>query len=63
MTNLHFRDAVADDVPLIVAMYADDDLGTTREQPGDPLPEGYWSAFEQIDADPRHRGLWPVTSG
>lgn len=55
MTKLLFRDAVAADVPVIVAMYADDDLGATREQPGDPLPQAYRDAFEAIAADPRHR--------
>jgi GNAT superfamily N-acetyltransferase len=52
---LRFRDATAGDVPAIVAMYADDPLGVTREDPSDPLPTSYWSAFEAIDADPRHR--------
>lgn len=42
-------------MPVIVAMYADDDLGATREQPSHPLPPAYMQAFEQIDADPRHR--------
>lgn len=53
--GLTFRDATADDVPTIVALYADDDLGREREAPGDPLPEAYWTAFRAIDADPRHR--------
>ena len=53
--DLSFRDAVADDVPIIVKMYADDALGTAREQPSDPLPDAYWAAFHEIDADPRHR--------
>ncbi|MDQ1646311.1 MAG: hypothetical protein QOJ50_2495 [Cryptosporangiaceae bacterium] len=49
------RDAGAQDVPAIVALYADDPLGASRERPGDPLDAAYWSAFEQITADPRHR--------
>jgi GNAT superfamily N-acetyltransferase len=55
MPDLSFRDATADDVPLIVAMYADDALGATRESATDPLPEGYWRAFADIDGDPRQR--------
>lgn len=43
------------DVPTIVAMYADDVLGYGREQLPDPLPEAYWAAFRNIEADPRHR--------
>jgi GNAT superfamily N-acetyltransferase len=52
---LQFRDAVAGDVPTIVAMYADDVLGATREDATDSLSASYWEAFEAIDADPRHR--------
>jgi GNAT superfamily N-acetyltransferase len=55
MATLTFRDATADDVPLIVAMYADDALGATRESPTDPLPDSYWRAFAEIDGDPRQR--------
>lgn len=49
------RDARPGDVPAIVALYADDPLGQTREQAADPLPAPYWTAFEAIHADPRHR--------
>jgi GNAT superfamily N-acetyltransferase len=48
------REARHDDVPAIVALYADDPLGASRERP-DPLDQAYWPAFEQISADPRHR--------
>lgn len=50
MTNIEIRRAVADDVPAIVAMLADDPLGAKRERPGDPA---YAKAFEEIDTDPR----------
>jgi GNAT superfamily N-acetyltransferase len=53
--TLTFRDATADDVPAIVAMYADDALGASRESPTDPLPDSYWRAFAEIDSDPRQR--------
>ena len=52
---LEVRDATRDDVPAVVALYADDVLGATRERPADPLPKEYWDAFAAIDADPRHR--------
>ena len=50
-----FRDAVIDDVAAIVRLYADDDLGSTREVVGDPPDDPYLEAFRQIDSDPRHR--------
>ncbi|WP_444960951.1 GNAT family N-acetyltransferase [Nocardiopsis sp. M1B1] len=42
--------ARAEDVAAIVAMLADDELGSRREDPGDPAP--YLAAFRVIDADP-----------
>lgn len=44
------RRAVAEDVPAIVALLADDPLGARRERPGDAA---YAEAFEGIDSDPR----------
>ena len=49
-----FRLARRDDLPPIVRMLADDDLGSRREHYEDPLPEAYYSAFEQIHNDPNH---------
>ena len=49
------RDARECDVPAIVALYADDPLGQAREQATGPLPASYWTAFEAIRTDPRHR--------
>jgi GNAT superfamily N-acetyltransferase len=49
------RDAEDHDLPAVVALYADDDLGSAREQPADPLPEEYLRAFAAIRDDPRHR--------
>lgn len=50
-----FREATPADLPAIIAMYADDPLGATREAATDPLPEEYWRAFREIERDPRHR--------
>lgn len=47
-----FRPARAADLPAIVALLADDQLGQRREDPGPPLPEGYLAAFRAIEADP-----------
>ena len=56
MTQHHvlFRLAARADVPSIVRMLADDDLGSQRERYEEPLPEAYYSAFEQIDGDSNH---------
>jgi GNAT superfamily N-acetyltransferase len=48
-----FRRARADDVPAIVAMLADDELGRGREDASLPLDPRYLVAFDEIDADPR----------
>ncbi|HEX2980251.1 MAG TPA: GNAT family N-acetyltransferase [Anaerolineaceae bacterium] len=52
--NILFRLAERADLPAIVRMLADDDLGSQRECYEDPLPERYYSAFEQIDGDSNH---------
>lgn len=47
-----FRKATKADVPFIVQMLANDKLGKLREDYREPLPEKYYTAFENIDADP-----------
>lgn len=49
-----FRRARRADLPSVVRMLAEDDLGSQRERYDEPLPESYSSAFEQIDNDPNH---------
>ena len=46
-----FRKATKNDVPFIAQMIADDKLGNLRENYQDPLPESYFKAFENINAD------------
>ena len=46
------RRAVADDVPALVALLADDPLGRSREAAEDLHP--YRRAFAEVDADPAH---------
>ena len=46
-----FRKAKNIDVVAIVSMLADDELGKTREDFQDPLPEVYYQAFEKINND------------
>lgn len=49
---MNFRRAVRRDVPVIVQMLADDELGQLRESFSDPLPETYYQAFAKITDDP-----------
>ena len=43
-----FRDATAADLPVIVALLADDALGRSRENPATPLPDCYRRGFEAM---------------
>jgi ribosomal protein S18 acetylase RimI-like enzyme len=46
------RRARRDDVGIIVAMLADDPLGSARERIEQPLPASYFRAFEALENDP-----------
>ena len=48
---MKFRKATRNDVPKIVEMIADDELGKTRENYQIPLPTEFLIAFENIDTD------------
>ena len=52
--GVRFRPATRADLPAIVRMLADDELGRERERVESPLPASYYSAFEQIERDPNH---------
>ena len=49
--SVSIRPARRKDVPVIVAMLADDHLGRARERVEDPLPAVYYQAFERIERD------------
>jgi ribosomal protein S18 acetylase RimI-like enzyme len=51
-TTITIRRARRDDVGIIVAMLADDPLGSGRERLENPLPSSYFRAFETLDRDP-----------
>ena len=53
--SITIRRTRRDDVPAIVAMLADDHLGSARERLADPLPASYFDAFETVDRDPNFR--------
>ncbi|HUF00172.1 MAG TPA: GNAT family N-acetyltransferase [Anaerolineales bacterium] len=58
-----FRLATRADLPSIVRMLADDDLGSQRERYEDPLADSYYSAFEQVEKDPCHELIVAERSG
>lgn len=51
-SDIHIRRAAREDIPEIVRMLADDMLGSAREKYEHPLPQAYYDAFREIDADP-----------
>ncbi|MFI8874902.1 GNAT family N-acetyltransferase [Streptomyces sp. NPDC055243] len=61
MGDLEIRPAVADDIPAIVEMLADDPLGSTRESPDDLTP--YLTAYERLAADPNQHLVVAVREG
>ncbi|MFI2507911.1 GNAT family N-acetyltransferase [Streptomyces sp. NPDC018972] len=61
MEDLEIRAAVADDVPAIVGMLADDPLGAQRESPDDLSP--YLTALERLSADPNQQLVVAVREG
>ena len=60
---ISFRLATRADLPSIVRMLADDDLGSQRERYENPLPQPYYSAFEQIRSDPNHEVIVAERNG
>ena len=53
-TEITFRKATLKDLDRIVAMLADDMLGSKRERYEHPLPNSYIKAFEAIASDPNN---------
>lgn len=52
MTTIQFRRATKNDLPTIVSLLADDELGRQREDLGPPLSPKYQEALEAINQDP-----------
>ncbi|MFE7889591.1 GNAT family N-acetyltransferase [Streptomyces sp. NPDC057412] len=61
MGDLEIRPAIADDVPAIVGMLADDPLGAQRESPDDLTP--YLAALERLQGDPHQHVVVAVREG
>ena len=51
MTDLVFRTATRDDLPAMIAMIADDQLGQARDDASLPLNQAYVDAFAAIERD------------
>ena len=47
---IQFRDATEADLPAIVALLADDELGSGRDDPGPPLRDAYATGFRRMVA-------------
>ena len=52
MDGVRFRRASIMDLPAIIELLADDELGRQREQAGPPPSPNYETAFNAIDKDP-----------
>ena len=50
-----YRDAVEADLPTIIAMFAEDQIGGRKDDPRLPLDPVYAAAFAALDADPNQR--------
>ncbi|MER6344802.1 GNAT family N-acetyltransferase [Streptomyces sp. NPDC001595] len=61
MGDLDIRAAVAEDIPAIVAMLADDPLGVQRESPDDLTP--YLTAWQRLAADPNQHLVVAIREG
>ena len=61
--KVQFRLATRSDIPSIVRMLAEDELGAQRDQFTMPLSQTYYTAFEAIEADPNHELIVADTDG
>ena len=52
--NLLFREALEKDIPALVALLADDELGQQREDVSKPLNKVYLQMFDNISKDPNN---------
>lgn len=53
-SKTNIRKVCRNDLPEIIKLLANDPLGKLREAYQDPLPEHYYAAFSEIDADPNN---------
>jgi len=60
---MDFRTATEADLPAIVRLLADDELGSWRERAADPLPREYHEAFTAMTGQPGNRMIVAVVEG
>lgn len=63
MAGLIIRDAVAADLPALIALLDDDTLSRGREDPSLPLAASYRAAFAAIERDPNQRLIVAEANG
>lgn len=61
--NLQFREALETDIPYLVEMLSDDELGTIREDNSCPINQNYLKAFHNIEQDPSNELIVVENSG
>ncbi|MBR0551367.1 GNAT family N-acetyltransferase [Stakelama marina] len=57
MSDFVIRDATADDLPAIIALLQQDQMGGEDDDPGPPLDDRYRTAFDAIADNPNDRLL------
>jgi GNAT superfamily N-acetyltransferase len=60
---MEFRNAVAGDLPAIVKLLADDELGAMRERDEDPLPQEYRDAFAAMERQGANSVILAIDNG
>ena len=63
MTEIVFRPAQSSDLPGIVALLADDELGRSREDASTPVNGKYVDAFDALQRDPNQLMAVAVSGG
>lgn len=53
--NLHYREARVADLPTLIQMLAEDQLGQAREDSSEPINPAYIKMFERISRDPNNQ--------
>lgn len=58
-----YRDATAADLPTIIRLLAEDQIGGRADDPGPPIDPVYAAAFAAIDGDPNQRLIVAESEG
>ena len=61
--KLIYREAEKGELHKLVSLLADDDLGTSREDPSSPLNQSYGDAFDSISRDPNNELIVVESTG